>query len=72
MNSPNGKPPLALPEGYADWLAQLKGQIAQAWHCSKGQFGQQPAAQLPWFHVVTILLRLFSGQLPLSQDPTHS
>ena len=27
---PAGSSPLALPEGYADWLAQLKGQIAQA------------------------------------------
>ena len=116
--------PLALPEGYADWLAQLKGQIAQArqraalainaelvqlygrmgrdivqrqktqgWgakvidrlardlkdafpdmrgfstrnlkymaffaqHCPDGQFGQQPAAQLPWFHIVTLLTQL--------------
>ena len=25
-----GNTPLALPEGYADWLDQLKGQIAQA------------------------------------------
>ena len=64
--------PLAVPEGYADWLAQLKGQITQTRHCPTGQFGQQPAAQLPCFHVVTILLRLFSGQLQLSQDPTHS
>jgi predicted nuclease of restriction endonuclease-like (RecB) superfamily len=115
---------LALPEGYADWLAQLKGQIAQArqraalaanaelvqlygsigrdilqrqqtqgWgakvidrlardlkdafpdmrgfstrnlkymaffaqHCPDGQFGQQAAAQLPWFHIVTLLTQL--------------
>jgi predicted nuclease of restriction endonuclease-like (RecB) superfamily len=27
---PAGNTPLALPEGYTDWLAQLKGQIAQA------------------------------------------
>ena len=26
----SAKPAPALPEGYADWLAQLKGQIAQA------------------------------------------
>lgn len=121
---PAGKTPLALPEGYADWLAQLKGQIAQArqraalavnaelvqlygrigrdilqrqqtqgWgakvidrlahdlkdsfpdmrgfstrnlkymaffaqHCPDGQFGQQAAAQLPWFHIVTLLTQL--------------
>ena len=28
--TPAGKSPLALPEGYADWLVQLKSQIAQA------------------------------------------
>ena len=28
--TPAATPPLALPEGYADWLTQLKGQIAQA------------------------------------------
>ena len=112
------------PEGYADWLAQLKGQIVQArqraslsvnaelvqlygrvgrdilerqqsqgwgakvidrlaldlkdafadmrgWsssnlkymrfyaqHCPEGLFGQQPADQLPWFHIVTLLTQL--------------
>ena len=116
----------ALPEGYADWLTQLKVDIAQsrqlaalavnaelvqlyhrigaeirqrqqvnAWgakvierlardlsdafpdirgfssrnlkymaffaqHCPNGLFGQQPAAQLPWFHVVTLLTKLTS------------
>lgn len=28
--TPAEKSPLALAEGYADWLTQLKGQIAQA------------------------------------------
>ena len=116
----------ALPEGYADWLTQLKGDITQArqraalavnaelvqlyhrlgseiqqrqeahgwgakvierlardlkdafpdmkgWsasnlkymrffaqHCPDRQFGQQPADQLPWFHVVTLLTKLGS------------
>lgn len=116
MTTPTGKSALTLPVGYADWLAQLKGQITQArqraslavnaelvqlygrigrdilerqqsegwgakvidrlaldlkdafadmrgWstrnlkymaffaqHCPDGLFGQQPAAQLPWFH----------------------
>ena len=116
----------ALPEGYADWLTQLKGDIAQArqraalavnaelvqlyhrigaeirqrqqvnaWgtkvierlardlsdafpdirgfssrnlkymaffaqHCPNALFWQQPAAQLPWFHVVTLLTKLVS------------
>ena len=118
------KSPLTAPEGYADWLTQLKGQIAQArqraalavnaelvqlyarigrdilqrqqsqgwgakvvdrlardlkdafpdmrgWsssnlkymrffalHCPDGSFGQQPADQLPWFHIVTLLTQL--------------
>jgi predicted nuclease of restriction endonuclease-like (RecB) superfamily len=113
-----------LPEGYADWLVQLKADIArtqqravlavntemvrlygrigadilqrqatQGWgakvierlandlkaafpnmrgfssrnlkymaffaqHCPLGQIGQQPAAQLPWFHIVTLLTKL--------------
>lgn len=120
MNSAIAKPP----EGYADWLRQLKTEIAQrsqraAWavnaeliglyarighdildrqqrlgwgakvierlardlkdafpdmrgfssrnlkymayfaeHCPDGRFGQQPAAQLPWFHIVTLLTQL--------------
>ena len=119
--------PLALPDGYADWLNQLKQDIAKAqqraalavnaelvllyarigrdillrqeaqgwgakvidrlahdlkdafpgmrgWsqrnlkymaffaqHCPEGQFGQQPAAQLPWFHIVTLLTKLDSA-----------
>ena len=121
---PTPKTSLALPDGYADWLAQLKAQIAQArqraalavnaelvqlygrigrdilerqqregwgakvidrlaldlkdafadmrgWsssnlkymrffaqHCPDGLFGQQPADQLPWFHIVTLLTQL--------------
>ena len=27
-------------------------------HCPEQQFGQQPAAQLPWFHIVTLLTRI--------------
>ncbi len=27
-------------------------------HCPALQFGQQPAAQLPWFHIVTLLTKL--------------
>lgn len=118
------KTALTPPEGYADWLKQLKTEIAQArqraalavnaelvrlygrigrdillrqqaqgwgakvidrlardlkdafpdmrgWsssnlkymrffaqHCPDGQFGQQPADQLPWFHIVTLLTKL--------------
>lgn len=116
-------PSPALPEGYADWLKQLKTDIARAqqraalavngelvqlygrigrdillrqetqgWgtkvidrlardlkdafpdmrgfssrnlkymrffaqHCPEARFGQQPAAQLPWFHIVTLLTK---------------
>lgn len=118
------KTALMPPEGYADWLKQLKTEIAQArqraalavnaelvqlygcigrdivlrqqeqgwgakvidrlardlkdafpdmrgWsssnlkymrffaqHCPDGKFGQQPADQLPWFHIVTLLTKL--------------
>jgi predicted nuclease of restriction endonuclease-like (RecB) superfamily len=121
------KTPSALPEGYADWLTQLKTDITrsrqraalaintelvqlygrigrdilsrqdvQGWgakvidrlardlkaafpdmrgwsssnlkymrffaqHCPNGQFGQQPADQLPWFHIVTLLTKLESA-----------
>lgn len=117
-----------LPEGYSDWLAELKGSITQArqraalavnaelvrlyhrigceiqsrqqahgwgakvierlaldlkdafpdmkgWsgsnlkymrffaqRCPDRQFGQQPADQLPWFHVVTLLTKLGSPE----------
>ena len=27
-------------------------------HCPQQTFGQQPAAQLPWFHIVTLLTKL--------------
>jgi len=33
-----------------------------AQHCPDGQFGQQPADQLPWFHIVTLLTQLDSMQ----------
>lgn len=118
------KTALAPPEGYADWLKQLKADIAharqraalavnaelvrlyahigrdilqrqqaQGWgakvidrlardlkdsfpdmrgwsssnlkymrffaqHCPDGKFGQQPADQLPWFHIVILLTKL--------------
>ena len=41
------------------WSARnLKYMAYFAQHCPDGLFGQQPAAQLPWFHVVTLLTRL--------------
>ncbi len=36
----------------------LKYMAYFAEHCPDGQFGQQPAAQLPWFHIVTLLTHL--------------
>ncbi|NMY07740.1 DUF1016 domain-containing protein [Pseudomonas veronii] len=38
----------------------LKYMAFFAQHCPDGQFGQQAAAQLPWFHVVTLLTKLDS------------
>lgn len=38
----------------------LKYMAFFAQHCPNGLFGQQPAAQLPWFHVVTLLTKLAS------------
>ncbi|MEE7625149.1 DUF1016 N-terminal domain-containing protein [Methylobacter sp. Wu8] len=126
---------LGLPPGYAGWLTQLKGRIAQArqratlaanaelvslygqigreilnrqaeqgWgakvinrlahdlkeafpdmrgfstrnlkymayfaeHCPAGLIGQQPAAQLPWFHVVILLTKLM---LHCALQPLHA
>lgn len=36
----------------------LKYMAFFAQHCPDGQFGQQPAAQLPWFHIVILLTKL--------------
>jgi predicted nuclease of restriction endonuclease-like (RecB) superfamily len=36
----------------------LKYMAFFAQHCPEGQFGQQAAAQLPWFHIVTLLTKL--------------
>jgi len=36
----------------------LKYMAFFAQHCPDGQIGQQPAAQLPWFHIVTLLTKL--------------
>lgn len=36
----------------------LKYMAYFAEHCPDGQFGQQTAAQLPWFHIVTLLTKL--------------
>lgn len=41
----------------------LKYMAFFAQHCPLGQFGQQPAAQLPWFHVVVLLSRRVGADL---------
>ena len=38
--------------------SNLKYMRYFAEHCPDVQFGQQPADQLPWFHIVTLLTRL--------------
>ena len=38
--------------------SNLKYMRYFAQHCPDGQFGQQPADQLPWFHIVTLLTKL--------------
>lgn len=38
--------------------SNLKYMRFFAEHCPDGQFGQQPADQLPWFHIVTLLTKL--------------
>ncbi|WP_404823082.1 DUF1016 N-terminal domain-containing protein [Pseudomonas capsici] len=56
------------PEGYSDWLMSLKGDIKRARQRAAlavnselvrlyHRFGQQPADQLPWFHIVTLLTK---------------
>jgi predicted nuclease of restriction endonuclease-like (RecB) superfamily len=40
----------------------LKYMKAFAQACPDLQFGQQPAAQLPWFHIVTLLTKLMDAQ----------
>ena len=51
-----------LKESFPDmrgWSSSnLKYMRFFAEHCPKGQFGQQPADQLPWFHIVTLLTKL--------------
>lgn len=48
----------AFPEMRGFSGRNLKYMAFFAEHCPDGQFGQQPAAQLPWFHIVTLLTKL--------------
>jgi len=45
----------AFPEMKGWSASNLKYMRFFALHCPDRQFGQQAAAQLPWFHVVTLL-----------------
>jgi len=51
-----------LKDAFADMRGfstrNLKYMAFFAQHCPDGQFGQQPADQLPWFHIVTLLTQL--------------
>lgn len=48
----------AFPEMKGFSSRNLKYMRYFAEHCSQQAFGQQPAAQLPWFHIVTLLTKL--------------
>lgn len=48
----------AFPEMRGFSNRNLKYMAFFAQHCPDGQFGQRPAAQLPWSHVVTLLTKL--------------
>lgn len=48
----------AFPEMKGFSSRNLKYMRYFAEHCPRQAFGQQPAAQMPWFHVVTLLTKL--------------
>ncbi|MBI5330795.1 MAG: DUF1016 domain-containing protein [Betaproteobacteria bacterium] len=48
----------AFPEMKGFSARNLKYMRYFAEHCPQQRFGQQPAAQLPWFHIVTLLTQL--------------
>ena len=48
----------AFPEMKGFSARNLKYMRYFAEHCPTQQFGQQPAAQLPWFHIVTLLTQV--------------
>ncbi|HWV15088.1 MAG TPA: PDDEXK nuclease domain-containing protein [Cellvibrio sp.] len=48
----------AFPEMRGWSTSNLKYMRFFAQNCPSGQFGQQPADQLPWFHIVTLLTKL--------------
>lgn len=52
----------AFPEMKGFSSRNLKYMRYFAEHCSQQAFGQQPAAQLPWFHIVTLLTKLSTAE----------
>ena len=48
----------AFPDMRGFSTRNLKYMAYFAEHCPAGLIGQQPAAQLPWFHIVTLLTKL--------------
>lgn len=50
----------AFPEMRGWSSSNIKYMRFFAQHCPDGQFGQQPADQLPWFHIVVLLTKLDS------------
>src|SRR5690606_13295789 len=48
----------AFPEMRGFSTRNLKYMAFFAQHCPHGQIGQQAAAQLPWFHIITLLTKL--------------
>lgn len=53
----------AFPEMKGFSPRNLKYMRYFAEHCPGQAFGQQPAAQLPWFHIVTLLTKLPSAEV---------
>lgn len=52
----------AFPDMKGFSSSNLKYMRYFAEHCPTLQFGQQPADQLPWFHIVTLLTKLSDNQ----------
>ena len=52
----------AFPEMKGFSSRNLKYMRYFAEHCPQQTFGQQPAAQLPWFHIVTLLTKLSTAE----------
>lgn len=53
----------AFPDAKGFSSRNLKYMLYFAQHCPEARFGQQSAAQLPWFHVVTLLTKVGEASL---------